>query len=358
MRKIIHIDMDYFFAQVEERDDPTLKDKPVAIGGLSNGRGVLCTSNYIARKFGVKSAMPTIQALKLCPDLILITPHSEKYQEASGIVFEIFREYSEIIQPLSIDEAFIDVTECELFDNDAIKIAQSIRSKIFNRTGLTASAGVSYNKFLAKIASDIFKPNGLAVIRPENVGANIAHFPISKMLGVGKVTEKKMIGLGIKYFGDLQQYSKLDLINLFGDYGVQLFNFCRGIDHREVNNSRVRKSLTVERTFSENILSEGELLIELEGCFLEMQKRLKKHSERFTKTIFVKIKNSDFNQTTIEGHGNIKFEEFKRLFVKRFHTIENKAIRLVGTGVRFASRENKSQLELPISSLCESALGR
>lgn len=348
MRKIIHIDMDYFFAQVEERDRPELKGKPVAIGGISNRRGVLCTSNYIARKFGVKSAMPTAMALKLCPDLVLVKPCFEKYRAASKEVFKIFEEFTDLIQPLSIDEAFLDVTNCASFNNDAIKIAEAIRCKIFEQTGLTASAGVSFNKFLAKIASDLFKPNGLAVIRPENVMENIAHFPISKMLGVGKVTEKKMIKLGVSSFGDLQKYNKLDLINIFGDYGVKLFNFSRGIDHREVSNSRLRKSLSVERTFSSNIDEEEDLLIKLEGCFLEMQERLKKHQNRFIKNIFVKIKNSDFIQTTIESQGEIKFEEFKKLFQSRFDTIENKAIRLIGTGVRFVSVDNKHQLELPI----------
>lgn len=181
----------------------------------------------------------------------------------------------------------------------------------------------------------------MAVIRPENVASNIAHFPISKMLGVGKVTEKRMLGLGIKTFGELQKYKKLDLINLFGDYGVKLFDYSRGIDHREVSSSRLRKSLSVERTFSINIEDEFELLIKLEGCFLEMQERLKKHQDRFTKNIFVKIKNSDFSQTTIEAQGSIEFSEFKYLFKTRFQEIENKAIRLVGTGVRFITNENK-----------------
>lgn len=342
--------MDYFYAQVEERDNPELKDKPVAIGGISNGRGVLCTSNYIARKFGVKSAMPTAMALKLCPHLVLVRPNFDKYREASKIVFNIFREFSEIIQPLSLDEAYIDVTACDLHSNNAVKIAQSIREEIFKRTGLTASAGVSYNKFLAKLASDIFKPNGLAIIRPENVTQNIAHFPIKKMMGVGKVTEQRMFKHEIYTFGDLQSYSKLDLINLFGDFGVTLFNYCRGIDDRPVNPSSIRKSLSVENTFSENLENEEELLIELEGCFLEMESRLKKHSDKFIKSIFVKIKNSDFNQTTIECHGKIEFQAFKDIFLKRFETIENKAIRLVGTGVRFASSSKKSQLELPIFS--------
>lgn len=350
MRKIIHIDMDYFFAQVEERDNPELKNKPVAIGGISNGRGVLCTSNYIAREFGVKSAMPTAMALKLCPLLVLVKPNFEKYRRASHLVFEIFREFSEIIQPLSLDEAYIDVTECKLHSNDAVKIAQRIREEIFKRTGLTASAGVSYNKFLAKLASDIFKPNGLAIIRPENVTQNIAHFPIKRMLGVGKVTEQRMFKNKIYTFGDLQRFSKLDLINLFGDFGVNLFDFCRGVDNRSVNPSRERKSLSVENTFSENLECEEELLIKLEGCFIEMQSRLKNHSEKIIKSIFVKIKNSDFNQTTIECQGDIEFCEFKKIFLKRFQTIENKAIRLIGTGVRFASSVKKDQLEFPIFS--------
>ena len=342
--------MDYFFAQVEERDNPSLKSKPVAIGGISNGRGVLCTSNYNARKFGVKSAMPTAKALKLCPQLVLVKPSFEKYRKASQLVFEIFKEYSDLVQPLSLDEAYIDVTSCQYFDNDAVKIAQAIRKDIFERTGLTASAGVSYNKFLAKIASDIFKPNGLAVIRPENVIENISHFSISKMMGVGQVTQKKMNDLGIFNFRDIQKYNKLDLVNMFGDFGITLYNCARGIDHREVNSSRVRKSLSVERTFSENISNEEELLIKLEGCFIEMKDRLKKHEDKLIKSTFVKIKNSDFMQTTVECQGSIDFTQFKNLFEKRFENLENKDIRLIGTGVRFYTSDSKDQLELPISS--------
>ena len=350
MRKIIHVDMDYFFAQVEERDNPELKDKPVAIGGYSNGRGVLSTSNYIARKYGVRSAMPTAKALKLCPHLVLVKPTFEKYRKASSQVFEIFQSYSNKVQPLSLDEAYIDVTDCEKFGNDAIKIAQAIREEIFDKTKLTASAGVSYNKFLAKIASDIFKPNGLAVIRPENVEEKISHFSIKKMMGVGNVTSKKMNALGIYTFKDIQKYSKLDLINMFGDYGVTLFNCARGIDNREVNSSRVRKSLSVERTFSENLNREEELLIKLETCYEEMKERLQKHDDKFIKSIFVKIKSSDFSQTTIEAQVPVEWDEFKKLFCKRFEVIENKNIRLLGTGVRFITSDCRFQLELPISS--------
>lgn len=350
MRKIIHVDMDYFFAQVEERDKPQLKTKPVAIGGMRNGRGVLCTSNYIARKFGVKSAMPTAWALKLCPSLVLIPPTFSKYSEASAEVFKIFYEFSDLVQPLSLDEAFIDVSDCELFDNDAVKIAKEIKKRIFERTKLTASAGVSYNKFLAKIGSDLFKPNGLAILRAENIEKNIAHFSISKMLGVGKVTKLKMEKLDIRSFKDLQMHTKLDLINMFGDYGVNLFNYCRGIDDRPVRANRQRKSLSVERTFNENMDQCSDLHLKLEECFEEMLRRLEKHKHRFIKTIFVKIKNSDFSQTTIEVSAKIEFSEFKKIFQKRFSELENKEIRLLGTGVRFGEKSSLGQLELPISA--------
>lgn len=181
MKKIIHIDMDYFYAQVEILEKPELRDRPVAIGGMNGNRGVLCTSNYIARNYGVRSAMATSIALKKCPDLILIPPNFKKYKEISEIIFSIFKKYSDKIERLSLDEAYIDVSDCQKFENDAIKIAKAIKEEIFEKTKLTASAGVSYNKLLAKIGSDLYKPNGLAVLRPENIEKKIAHFSVKKI---------------------------------------------------------------------------------------------------------------------------------------------------------------------------------
>lgn len=346
--------MDYFFAQVEERDDPSLKGFPVAIGGLYNGRGVLSTSNYEARKFGVRAAMPTLLALKKCPQLKLVNGHFDKYREASRLIFGVFAEFTDKVESISLDEAYVDVTDCRQFNNDAILIAKEIKRRIYERTKLTASAGVSFNKLLAKIGSDLFKPNGMAVLRNENIAHNIRHFNVNKIWGVGRVTAEKMNRYGIKTFGDLQKYTKLDLINLFGDFGASLHSYCRGVDNREVSTRGGRKSLSVEHTFETDYEKLDELLINLESCYEDLSARLVKHEDKFIKNIFVKIKYADFSSTTIEAPMNVEFESFKELFCKRHsqRTVDDEgistAIRLLGVGVKFITYENKGQLELPL----------
>ncbi|MBD65383.1 MAG: DNA polymerase IV [Halobacteriovoraceae bacterium] len=343
--------MDYFFAQVEELDRPDLKHKPFAIGGLSEtGRGVLSTSNYIARKFGVKSAMPTALALKKCPELILVRSHFDKYRKVSAKIFEIFARYTTQIERLSLDEAYLDVTDCTLHNNDAIKIAKNIKEDIFRETKLTASAGVSFNKLLAKIGSDLNKPNGLSVLRPEGIAEKIAHFEVGKINGVGKVTQEKMHKLGLRTFGDLQKLTLKELVDAFGDSGVSYYHYCRGIDKREVKPHRERKSLSVERTFHSDLKDHEELLLKLEHCFEEMLDRLKKHQDKKIKTLFVKIKYSDFQQTTIEAAsmGKLKFNHFEKLFSERVQEndkVKTKGVRLIGTGVKFLRAKNlKNQL--------------
>lgn len=353
MKKIIHIDMDYFFAQVEELYNPSLKSKPVAIGGISTtGRGVLSTANYIAREYGVKSAMPTALALKKCPQLVLVRPHFDRYKKASEKIFKIFRRYTEKIERLSLDEAYLDVTDCQRFNNDAVKIAKSIKQEIFEKTGLTASAGISYNKLLAKIGSDLFKPNGLSILRPENIERNIAHFSISKIWGVGKVTQAKMNRYGIYTFGDLQKLSMLELRGYFGDFAHTYYNYCRGIDLRDVSNGSPRKSLSVEHTFYQDIIKDDDLCLKLQGCYEEMMERLNKYSNRKIKSIVVKIKFNNFKQTTIETSydGKLCFEKFIELMRSRLQELLNELpVRLLGTGVKFyCPKSNKGQLCLPI----------
>lgn len=344
MKKIIHIDMDYFFAQVEIRDNPSLKGKPVAIGGPKNSRGVLSTCNYIARSFGVRSAMPTYKALELCPNLILVNSHFDKYREASREVFAIFHEYTDKVEGLSLDEAYLDITDCDLFQNSATLIAQDIRKKIFERTGLTASAGVSYNKLLAKISSDINKPNGQYVVAPEEAEDIIKKWSIAKISGVGKVTIEKFTKLGLYNFGDLYQYSKLDLINHFGTFGPRLYNYVRGIDDREVITERERKSLSVERTFSSDIIEVESLNQKLFECFVELENRLSKYKNKNSKTLFIKIKYEDFTQTTIEEkYESFLFETVQELFLKRFSE-KNRKVRLLGVGIKFYSTKDKGQL--------------
>lgn len=347
MKKIIHVDMDYFFAQVEIRDRPELREKPVAIGGMMGGRGVLCTSNYVARKYGVRAAMPTAKAIKLCPSLILISPQFSKYKKVSDEVFDIFSSFTKKIQKVSLDEAYLDVTDCRKFNNDAVAIAQEIKRRIYGKTKLTASAGVSYNKLLSKIGSDLFKPDGLAILRPENIERNIAHFPLTKINGVGKVLKKKLEKVGLKTFGDAQKLSKLDLINLCGDYGVSLYHYSRGIDDREVVDRGERKSLSVEHTFSEDISNDDEINIKIEHIFSELEKRLEKHPERIFKNLIVKIKYKNFQTTTIESQLIFDIENFKRLFYKRYRE-KTEAIRLIGLGVKFHYQDDGTQLSLPL----------
>lgn len=353
LRKIIHFDMDYFYAQVEIRDNPTLQGKPVAIGGLKNRRGVLCTCNYEARKFGVHSAMPTFQAIKKCPELIVLPPNFEKYQKASELIFNIFREYTDKVQGISLDEAYLDVTNCERNYNSATLIAKEIQKRIHQQTGLTGSAGVSYNKLLAKIASDLNKPNGLVVFTPEKIEQKIKELSVKKIWGVGNVTYKKMQQLGLITFSDLQSLNKLDLINHFGSMGPVLYDYCRGIDYRSVSSHRQRKSLSVERTFHENLINPNVIKEQLKFCYAEMKERLKHHFERQIKNIFIKIKYADFHQTTIEKQSenmslsHLTMEEFEQLFIKRFSQRID-PIRLIGTGVRFYHSDNDLQLCLPL----------
>lgn len=350
-KKIIHIDMDYFFAQVEERDNPSLKNVPVGIGGIMNGRGVLCTSNYIARKYGVRAAMPTALALKKCPSLVLVKPNMKKYMKVSEEIFDVYIQFTKKIQRLSLDEAYLDVTDCKKFDNNAIAIAKEIKKRIYGKTKLTASAGISYNKLLAKIGSDLFKPNGMAILRQNNIEQNISHFSVSKIWGVGKVTQTKMTSMGIHTFGDLQKYSKLDLINHFGTFGVDLFHYSRGVDEREVANESERKSLSVEHTFQEDYSEEHILKEKFFQAFCELENRIEekfnqKIDKRF-RNIFVKIKYADFTTTTIEAPLDFSYDNFEHLFLKRFRERPEK-IRLLGAGVKFFVSESNCQLSLPL----------
>ncbi|MGI9293811.1 MAG: DNA polymerase IV, partial [Pseudomonadales bacterium] len=248
VRKIIHCDCDCFYAAVEIRDDPSLQGKPVAVGGSADRRGVLTTCNYEAREFGARSAMPTAMALRLCPDLIVLPVSMEKYRVASQKVQSIFKEFTEQIEPLSLDEAFLDVSDTPLLQGSATRIAQEIRRRVAAQVGITVSAGVAPNKFLAKIASDWQKPDGLTVIRPEQVQDFVAQLPVNKIFGVGKVTAAKLQRLGVNSCADLQKLSLLELDQKFGRFGKRLFELSRGVDPREVQNERTRKSLSVEHT--------------------------------------------------------------------------------------------------------------
>ena len=295
-RKIIHIDMDAFFASVEQRDNPALKGKPIAVGS-SGSRGVVAAASYEARKFGVYSAMSSKIALRKCPDLIFVKPRFSAYKLTSLIIRSIFKDYTDLVEPLSLDEAYLDVTENKKGIAIATDIAIEIKRRIKEQTGLTASAGVSINKFLAKVASDMDKPDGLYVIKPHQVEAFIDNLAIEKIFGVGKVTAAKMKGMGIFTGSHLKQYSEQELVHKFGKSGYYFYDISRGIDNRPVVPDRERKSLGVETTFSEDYNQLEDLIYELDKLSNEVANRINK-AKVAGKTLTVKVKFSDFTQIT------------------------------------------------------------
>jgi DNA polymerase-4 len=295
-RKIIHVDMDAFYASVEQLDNKELVGKPVAVGGSSE-RGVVAAASYEARKYGVKSAMSGVLAKKKCPHLIFVKPRFSRYKEISGKIRQIFNDYTDLVEPLSLDEAYLDVTQNKKGNPSASLIAQEIRDRIFNELNLRASAGISINKFIAKVASDINKPNGQKTINPEEVILFLEELSVNKFYGVGKVTAAKMNNLGIFKGLDLKNKSLEELTKLFGKSGNFYYNIVRGVHNSPVKPNRVRKSIAAERTFSKNISSEVFMLERLDQIAEELQKRMMK-SETKGKTITLKIKYSDFTQQT------------------------------------------------------------
>ena len=296
IRKIIHVDMDAFYASVEQLDNPELKGKPIAVGG-GGKRGVVSAASYEARKFGVKSAMSGNLAIKLCPELIFVRPHFDRYSEISKKIRAVFYDYTDLVEPLSLDEAYLDVTENKKGNPSATLIAKDIRARIFNEVGLTASAGISINKFIAKVASDYNKPNGQKTVNPEDVIPFLEQLDIRKFYGVGKVTAEKMYQLGIFTGKDLKAKPIDFLEQHFGKSGKYYFYVVRGIHNSEVRSNRVRKSLAAERTFSKNLSSEIFMLEKLEHIAEEVSKRLTK-SNVAGKTVTLKIKYSDFTLQT------------------------------------------------------------
>jgi DNA polymerase-4 len=298
IRKIIHIDMDAFYASVEQRDQPELKGKAVIVGGDPNHRGVVAACSYEARKFGIHSAMASSTAYKLCPDAIFIRPRFDVYKAVSSEIREIFHEYTDLVEPLSLDEAFLDVSQNFKQMASATLIAREIKKKIYYRTGgLTASAGVSFNKFLAKVASDINKPDAITVITPEMANRFIDRLPIRKFFGVGKVTEEKMIGLGIQTGADLKKFTREKLLQLFGKSGSYFYNIAHGKDDRPVEPNRIRKSIGKETTLLEDIDDTDQMLEILETIAVKLENVLIRHEAK-GRTITLKIKYSDFRSIT------------------------------------------------------------
>ena len=295
-RKIIHVDMDAFYASVEQLDNPSLRGKPIAVGGSEN-RGVVAAASYEARKFGVRSAISSIIAKKNCPDLIFVAPRFDRYKEISSQIQKIFYEYTDLVEPLSLDEAYLDVTINKKGNPSATILAQEIRQRIFDTVGLTASAGISVNKFVAKVASDYNKPNGQKTVNPDEVIAFLEQLAIRKFHGVGKVTTEKMYQLGIFTGLELKEKSLEFLEKHFGKSGKFYYNVVRGVHNSEVKSNRITKSVAAEHTFDNNLSSEIFMMEKLESIASSLEKRLKKHKIA-GKTITLKIKYSDFTQQT------------------------------------------------------------
>ena len=343
LRKIIHIDMDAFYASVEQLDNPDLIGKPLAVGG-SETRGVVSAASYEARKFGVRSAMSGVQAAKNCPNLIFVRPRFDRYKEISQKIRAIFLDYTDLVEPLSLDEAYLDVTQNKKGNPSASLIAQEIRKRIFDEIGLTASAGISCNKFVAKIASDYNKPNGQKTVSPSEVILFLEQLEIKKFYGIGKVTKEKMYQHGIFTGFDLKQKSLEFLEMNFGKSGRHYFNIVRGIHHSEVKPNRISKSVAAEHTFNENLTSEIFMEDKLDQIAGELEKRLKKYNIS-GKTITLKIKFSDFTTQTrsrtlpyfISDKG-LLFENAKELL---YQDRLKESVRLLGISLNNLNTENK-----------------
>lgn len=347
MRKIIHCDCDCFYASVELRDDPSLKGRPVAVGGLAERRGVVATCNYEARAFGIHSAMPTASALRRCPDLIVLPPRMDKYREVALQIREIFGRYTESIEPLSLDEAYLDVSHCDAYQGSATRIAKAIREQVRDELGITISAGVAPNKFLAKVASDWNKPDGLTVITPDQVDEFVLSLPVKKIHGVGKVMAARMAEHNIFTCADLRQQTLDGLLMLFGKFGHQLFEYARGIDKREVKSNRERKSLSVETTFAKDIVGVDSAVSMLADLLKELEKRLIRVGDKAICGVFVKLKSADFRQTTIDRRydGLLEPLVFTELLEEAWPRLDS-PLRLIGVGVRFASEQENVNDEL------------
>jgi DNA polymerase IV len=341
-RKIIHIDMDAFFASVEQRDRPELRGKAIAVGG-GGKRGVVAAASYEARKFGVHSAMPGAVAARLCPNLIFVKGNYEEYRNVSLQIRAIFAEYTDLVEPLSLDEAYLDVTENKKDIASATQIAQEIREKIFQQTQLTASAGVSFTKFIAKTASDFNKPNGLTVIKPDQAQAFLDKLPIEKFHGIGKVTADKMRKMGIKNGADLCLWAEIDLVKRFGKTGRHYYRICRGEDQSPVNPHRIRKSISAEETFYDDITDQELMKEEL----LPIAKKVfdfMKEKNNYGRTVILKAKTPDFQTITRSKTYLYELRDFDELLRGVFELLEaNKEaihkVRLLGVGVSNLSNE-------------------
>jgi DNA polymerase IV len=346
LRQIIHLDMDCFYAAIEVRDHPELKGKPVAVGGARDRRGVLTTCNYEARKFGIHSAMPTFQALQRCPESIVMPTRFEVYRRDSQAIREILFRFTPLVEPLSLDEAFLDVSAHK---GDPSALAQVVRQLIWQKTGLTASAGIAPNKMLAKIASDWNKPNGQFTITEQEIPAFMEKLPLQRIWGIGAKSAEKFARHGVTTCGELQRFSRIELYELTGKFGLELYLLCRGIDRREVAPDRERKSLSNETTFAADLTSLAQCEARIPGLFEELVADLRKHAEETRiKSLFVKIKFSDFTRTTVERAGAPLTLESFLVLLRTGLERKDLGVRLIGLGVRFAETEPTESLQMEL----------
>src|SRR3989475_6449567 len=337
--------MDCFSEAIEVRDRPALRGKPVGVGGTRDRRGVLATCNYEARAFGVHSAMPTFMALQRCPNLIVLPTRFDVYRREAAVVREILHRFSPLVEPLSLDEAYLDVTA---HPGAPGPLAQVIRDLIFQKTKLTSSAGIGPNKLIAKIASAMRKPNGQLEVTAAEVPGFMQDLPVREIWGIGEKTERRLEELGVRTCGELQRFSRPELVDLFGKFGVELYDLCRGIDHRPVEPDRPRKSLSTEETFAIDLTTLEQCEERLEELFQELMADLaQKESTRAITKIFVKLKFNDFTRTTAERAGLAPtLQDFRSLLDEAFART-GKPVRLIGLGVRFAETAPESaQIDL------------
>ncbi|HSI82828.1 MAG: DNA polymerase IV [Candidatus Methylacidiphilales bacterium] len=336
MRKIIHLDMDCFYAAVEMRERPELRGQPIAVGGGSR-RGVVTTCNYEARKFGVRSAMPGFMARQLCPHIVFLPVRFDLYRAASHTIRAIFHEYTDLVEPLSLDEAYLDVTNTGRYAWD---IAREIRARILQQTGLTSSAGIAPNKMLAKIASDWRKPNGQFAVLPHQVQEFMAALPVRKIWGVGPKSAERLASRGINTCADLQKMTLAEMVLQHGKWGEELYHLCRGEDTRQVHSHRVRKSLSNENTFMDNLISLEQCQAEIEKLAEEMLEELRvKAGDRKIRNAFVTVKFSDFTRTTRQCVCTTPTAETYRELLAEAYSRKPLPVRLLGTGVQFTDEE-------------------
>jgi DNA polymerase-4 len=346
-RAIIHLDMDCFYAAIEVRDRPELRGKPVGVGGARDRRGVLTTCNYEARAFGVHSAMPTFMALQRCPELIVIPPRFDVYRREAAVVREILYMFTPLVEPLSLDEAYLDVTA---HAGAPGPLAQVIRDSIFQKTKLTSSAGIGPNKLIAKIASAKRKPNGQLEVTAPEVSEFMQNLPVREIWGIGEKTERRLQELGVRACGELQRFSRPELVDLFGKFGSELYDLSRGIDDRAVEPDRPRKSLSTEETYVSDLETLEQCEERLDELFQELMADLaQKETSRRLAKIFVKLKFADFTRTTAERAGlEPTLPAFRNLLAEAFART-GKKVRLIGVGVRFTETPS-AELQMPLFS--------